>query len=469
MPETDTASSRRSRSRREAQTSPAASAHSPPKLPPCRLHHLAWARLFGLSESAVRSPQGRKDLCDKVSEAIPITARRNYRVYKLLNRGAYGVVFVAHNERAAIPWAALKVQFVCPTAARKDRHACAGFGQRASPYETVRYETMQHKRVYDLLEAARASPRNKGLPIPAVPAPIAGSRMIIGRKGQYPAVPPDGRRRLWISLMEFMPARSMRQTMLDAKRAGTLTAGTFESILRGVTKHLRVLHELGVTHGDLHTGNILLDQGRAAEGKPWVVFVDLERSIPMEVMQQSPMVRDAEHGDELWDAARMWDLKLLVESVVRLAESAGIYHTPQTLHEGSAHTSSRTPDSMYRSSRTEAGPEERFLRGLRLAMIVLTTYTGSRGDPNARMQNVAGNWTARALWLKNKDGTAVPEEVAAPLGGAEEIAREDRREHRIFFDLLRHVQGFYTAPRRKPLGGLDPALILPPGAKRKRG
>jgi hypothetical protein len=444
-----------------------------PEIPRCRLKHLAWARLFGLPDSAVRSPTGRKDLCDRVSEAIPVTSRANYRVHKLLNRGAYGVVFVAHNRRADLPWAALKVQFVCPSAAKKDRDACAGFGQRASAYSTVRYESMQHQRVFDLLQAARAVPSNKGLPLPAVPKPIASSRMIVGRKGQYPRVPPDGRRRLWVSLMEYMPARSVRQTMLEAKRTGTLTAAGFEDILRGIAKHLRVFHELGVTHGDLHTGNVLLDQARAAEGKPWVVFVDLERSIPREFMEQSPLVKDAEHAEALWDVARLWDLKLLIESVVRLAESAGIYRPESSRppQEERPASNSQSPESSYRSSQTAASAEERFRRGVRLALVVLSAYMGRRGEPNAWMQSVAGAWTARSLWLKNRASpSALPREVAEPLGGADEVLRGDRHEHRAFFDLLRHTQAFYTAPRRagpRRLEGLDPGAILPAGAKRR--
>lgn len=459
-------------SRPSRAASPSASAPAP-RFPPCQLKHLAWARLFGLPPSSVGSPSGRRDLCDKVSEAIPVTARHGYRVARVLNRGAYGVVFVAHKPGAAeMPWAALKLQFVCPTAAKQHREACAAFGQRASPYDVVRYEALQHARVHQLLAAALASPRNAGLPIPAVPTPIAARRMIVGKRGQYPGVPPDGRRRLWVSLMELMPARSLRQTMLDAKRKGTLTAETFESVCRGIAKHLRAFHELGVTHGDLHSGNVLLDQERAAAGRPWVVFVDLERSIPREFVQQSPMVRDAKHGEGLWDVARMWDLKVFVESIVRLAESAGIYHDPVV---GSSSAAATTSSSSHRRSELSATPpRQRLLRAKNLAMVVLSSYTGRRADSGGWMTGVAGNWAARAIWLKRHPAkSALPEEVAEELGGAERVVRADREEHGNFFQLLRAVQHFYTAPKRKLRAatareGIDPAAILPDGQKRNR-
>jgi hypothetical protein len=464
--------------------------HSPPpspprpSLPPCELKSLTWASMFGLDPRSVRSPEGRRDLCRAVSAAIPLTARAGYRVFRLVNRGAYGVVFAAHNPRARVPWAALKVQFVCPKEVKRseDRARCGAFGQRASPYAAVRYEAMQHARVHGVLVAAAANPAMAGRALPSVPVPLGATRMLVGRRGQYPGVPPDGRRRLWVSLMEFMSGRSVRQAMQDARRRGTLTPEAFAGVCMGVADHLRAFHELGFAHGDLHTGNVLVDEERAAAGRPWVILVDLERSIPRDFFEEAPLgalglrAETAEERERLWDVARVWDLKIFVESAVRLAESVGA-HRPSTARPDSpagAAAAAATSRSSRHSSASPTPPRERFRRGVGLALQILSSYARTDAGASAWFLRAANVWTARALWLRRHPSAELPAEVleelapvAAPEGRPTTrwVAAVDRHDHRAFFGLLRAVQGFYTTPARsgprRRLEGLDPALILP--------
>lgn len=457
------------------------SAPRAPSFPRCELKSLAWAQLFGIPARAVASPEGRRDLCRAISKAIPLTARRGYHVHRLLNRGAYGVVFAAHNPAAAVPWAALKVQFVCPreVVRTEDRKRCAAFGQRASPYNVVRYEAMQHKRVHETLQALAENPAVSGrLPLPSVPIPLGAQRMVVGRKGQFKGVPPDGRRRLWVSLMEFMEGRSVRQTMHDARRRGTLTLEAFRGVCEGVLRHMRVLHTVGFTHGDLHTGNVLVDEARAAENRPWVILVDLERSVPRAFFEEAPLAAlgmDATQAEAFWDAARLWDLKLFVESCVRLAESVGAYspslERPATAAAGSL--------SSRHSSASETPPRQRFRRALDLGRAMVLAYSGGNAAAAAWYEAVLPTWVARSLWLKRDAAAGIPDEVAEEIAGSgsaaareavvRDILARDRLEHRSFFQLLRAVQAFYTtsarrhAARARPrrLEGLDPAAILP--------
>jgi hypothetical protein len=449
-----------------------------PAFPRCELKSLAWAQLFGIPARAVASPEGRRDLCRAISKAVPITARRGYHVHRLLNRGAYGVVFAAHNPAAAVPWAALKVQFVCPreVVRTEDRKRCAAFGQRASPYNVVRYEAMQHKRVHETLQALADNPAvSARLPLPSVPIPLGAQRMVVGRKGQFKGVPPDGRRRLWVSLMEFMEGRSVRQTMQDARRRGTLTLEAFRGVCEGVLRHMRVLHTVGFTHGDLHTGNVLVDEARAAENRPWVILVDLERSIPRAFFEEAPLAAlgmDTTQAEAFWEAARLWDLKLFVESCVRLAESVGAY-SPSLERPAAGSLSSR------HSSASETPPRQRFRRALDLGRAMVLAYLGGNAAAAARYEAVLPTWVARSLWLKRDAAAGIPDEVAEEIAGSgsaaareavvRDILARDRLEHRSFFQLLRAVQGFYTtsarrhaaqARRRRP-EGLDPAAILP--------
>jgi hypothetical protein len=468
-----------------------------PAFPPCELKNLAWAELFGVKPRSVAGPEGRRDLCRAVSRAIPLTARYGYHVYRLLNRGAYGVVFAAYKkpgegERAAaepqVPWAALKVQFVCPAEVvrSEERRRCAAFGQRASPYDVVRYEAMQHERVHQVLRAAAADPTIGGrLAVPSVPIPLGAQRMVIGRRGEYRGVPPDGRRRLWISLMEFMEGRSVRQTMHDARRRRTLTLEAFRGVVVGVGQHLRVLHGLGLTHGDLHSGNVLIDEARAAVGRPWVVLVDLERSIPRDFFAEAPLaalglVDAPEEAEVLWDAARLWDLKIFIESVIRLAEGVGAYEPSEgdmLRASGSSSPASR------RSSASMTTPRQRFRRAAALARDFLRAYVGGDEEAARWYESRIPLWVARGLWLKRNPSAALPEEVVEEVRGAgwgdpeipdvlQAVLAADRREHRAFFRLLRAVQGFYTgtgagagaraiAAGARIAHGLDPGAILP--------
>jgi len=465
-----------------------------PAFPECELKSLAWAELFGIKPRSIAGPEGRRDLCRAVSKAIPLTARHGYHVYRLLNRGAYGVVFAAYKRPGEgeplpgpdppVPWAALKVQFVCPAEVvrSEERRRCAAFGQRASPYDVVRYEAMQHERVHQTLRAAAADPTLGGrVPVPSVPIPLGAQRLVIGRKGEYRGVPPDGRRRLWVSLMEFMEGRSIRQTMHDARRRRTLTLEAFRGVCQGVGQHLRVLHGLGITHGDLHSGNVLVDEARAAVGRPWVVLVDLERSIPRDFFREAPLAalglaETPEEADVLWDLARLWDLKIFLESVMRLAEGVGAYE-PSAAGDALVAAGSATPSSRH-SSASMTPPRQRFRRAADLARTFLVAYVGGDEDALRWYEARVPLWVARGLWLKRNPDARIPGDVLEEMRGAgwgedpefgddirEAVLAADRREHRGFFRLLRAVQTFYTAPATRKgariAAGLDPAAVLP--------
>jgi hypothetical protein len=425
----------------------------PPPPPPCRLRSLGFAELFGLSPRSV----GR-DLCEAVTAVLPAGLRRAYRVDALLSRGAYGIVFSAHPRagggEAGGAAVAVKVQFVCPKGVRS-RSLCAAYGQRASGYDTVRYEALQHARVYAALEQLAADPVLASLPIPAAPRPILSQRTIVGRYGQFPEVPPDGRRRLWVSAMELIRAPTLRQTMLDARRRGTITYEAFVGVCGGVLKHLRVLHDAGYTHGDLHTGNVLVDEARVLRGERWVVLIDWERSIPREFVELAPGGEEGEHSAEgraaLWDIARKWDMKVYVESVVRLAESARIYAAG-----GGTSAASSGTEGPASAAASATPPRQRFRRAADLAATLLDNYFGRAGAGSQPAVLAASRqWVARALWLRGAGGggdgsseAALPTEVAEELGELRDVGRADRQQHRRFFSLLRAVQSFYTAPRR---------------------
>lgn len=379
-----------------------------------------------------------------MTAVLPAALRNHYRLDSLLSRGAYGIVFSAHAKEDGEP-VAVKLQFVCPKGVRS-RSQCAAYGQRASSYDTVRYEAIQHARVYATLERLASDPVLTSLPIPAAPRPLVSQRAIVGRYGQFPDVPPDGRRRLWITVMELIHAPTLRQTMVDARRRGTMTYEAFVGVCGGVLKHLRVLHDAGYTHGDFHTGNVLVDEARALRGERWVVFIDWERSIPRDFLEVAPGDENtAEDKAALWDVARKWDLKVFIESVVRLAESARIYRSVDS--EASA-SSSGSP------SASTVAPRQRFRRAVDLAATLLEAYFGRAGiGGQPALVAASRQWVARALWLKanvggDSDAASLPSEVIEELGDLRDVARADRLQHRRFFSLLRAVQSFYTAPKR---------------------
>jgi serine/threonine protein kinase len=436
-----------------------------PRSARCRLRSLAFAELFGLPRTQMGAP-----LCEAATGILPAALGKDYVLDALLSRGAYGIVFSARRrpgvstkvqagDRSSLPpRLAVKVQFVCPKGVAR-KSLCAAYGQRASGYDTVRYEALQHARVYSVLEQLAADPVLARLPLPSAPQPMLSQRVVLGKAGEFPDVPPDGRRRLWVTAMELIDAPTLRQTLLDARRRGTLTYDAFMSLCGVVLKTLRVLHDAGYTHGDLHTGNVIIDEGRVERGERWVVFIDWERSVPREFVEIAPGIEGgAEQRAALWDAARIWDLKVFVESAVRLAESARVFRGTAGSPATSSGSSSSAPPS----------PRQRFRRAVDLATALLRNYIGSRAEgmtdaASGTLELTCRQWVARALWLKDDSTATLPTEVAEELAaggpgaeGAREaiaataaVARADRAQHRRFFSLLRAVQTFYTAPKRR--------------------
>lgn len=442
-------------------------APSPASAPPCRLAVHPWAEFFGLRRDVARTEAGRLKLCARVTNMIPSAARRGYQVGRVLSRGAYGIVFVAERGGGAPRRVALKLQFVCPKHMRRQERArCGGFGQRASLYETVRYEARTHA---ELFQVARAVQRGReagaeaafpeSLFLPRVPEPIAASRLILGRRGEFPEVPPDGRRRLWVSLMEYVPHPSLRAAVLEARDRGALSAGNYLALVAGVARHLAGMHaRYGYVHGDPHSGNFLVDLAAAADPSAagWVYVIDLERAIPRTFLQLAPAPATttpsapALSRASRWRQLRLWDLKVFCESVVALAETARVWRPAAALDDPTTAASAAPSDL------------DRLRRGMLVAQTALDAYEQTWRDtahafgaapaplaaPLAPPRLLLA-WVARALYLKHKpQGTIPPEVEAGPLAGLD-VRATDRRAHRDFFDILRAAQSLALASARR--------------------
>lgn len=464
---------------------PRAAGAEPEATPRCRLSVHPWAEFFGLGRDVAGTEAGRRKLCGRVTAMIPLAARRGYRVERVLSRGAYGIVFVAAGAPGKPP-AALKLQFVCPKRMRREERArCGGYGQRASPYQTVRYEARTHADVHQVARAvqrgrASAGPElERAAPVPRVPAPIAASRLLLGRRGEFPDVPPDGRRRLWVSLMEFVPHPSLRHAVLDARDRGALSAGTFLALLGGVARHLAGMHaRLGYTHGDAHSGNFLVDLDAAADGGAgWVHVIDLERAVPRTFLQLTPGLGTRARRRELWHALRLWDLKVFCESVVALAETARVWRPAETRRGG----------LLGSSSAPAAPPLERLRRGMVVAQAAVDAYEQAWGAAvdafSARTRRLRSAefsaaratappelllaWVARSLYLKHKTHGSIPAELeagqGAPLAGVD-VRGIDRKAHREFFALLRAAQSLSLAAPADAAGAKPPPAA---GAKKR--
>lgn len=444
-----------------------------------------WAEFFGLRRDVAGTEAGRRKLCARVTGMIPLAARRGYQVERVLSRGAYGIVFVAQRGRraggaaaaataagagAAPRHVALKLQFVCPKhVGRKERGRCGGYGQRASLYETVRYEARTHAELHEVARAAATAGDDAGpppglleraAPVPRIPAPVAASRLLLGRRGDFPEVPPDGRRRLWVSMMEFVPHPSLRHAALEARDRGALTAGNFLALVGGVARHLAGMHaRLGYAHGDAHSGNFLVDLDAAGRGGSWVYAIDLERAIPRAFVQLAPGLGTRAQRLQRWRQLRQWDLKIFCESAVALAETARVWNSPTPAGTDSAAATSTSTST----SPTDLPPMERLRRGATVAQAVADAYehgwkvareallpasAAGRDEPPLATTQLLLSWVARALYLKHRPDGAVPEELhaapGAPLRDAD-VRGVDRRAHRDFFALLRAAQSVSLA------------------------
>jgi len=384
---------------------------------PCRLAVHPWAEFFGLRRDVAATEKGRRRLCRRVTDMIPSAARRGYVIERVVNRGAYGIVFVARKDQSSSPLhqpsrVALKMQFVCPKKLpRGERKRCGGYGQRASLYETVRYEARTHTALYETARAAGVMESGAGeqgvaqkggkrgakhvnvprlFSLPRVPQPVTASRLILGKKGEFPGVPPDGRRRLWVSLMEFIPHPSLRMAVIEARDRGVLTASNFLALVGGVARHLAGMHAVyGYAHGDAHSGNFLVDLDAAGRRDiaSWVYVIDLERSIPRSFLQLAPNLGSVARRKQLWTALRTWDLKVFCESAASLAETARIWDS----EDGTA--SEGTPSGAKEFEGTPSGAKEfgasagagegsgslgreatRLRRGMLVAQVIVDAY-----------------------------------------------------------------------------------------------
>jgi len=154
----------------------------------CRMSK-RWAPFFGLRESEMRS---QSKVCRAVTKVVPVAFRLGYEMRRMVNRGAYGIVFLgnrvkdvggrAYEGRGGLPdTVAIKMQFVCPKRVKNWRESCAGYGQRAIHYDVAKYESLMHRKVFEAMEAARVLGAGANL-VPMVPRPVKSQRTIIGRR-----------------------------------------------------------------------------------------------------------------------------------------------------------------------------------------------------------------------------------------------------------------------------------------------
>lgn len=397
----------------------------------CKLEYYAWAPLFGLpTKSRV------KDVCEAVSKTLPPVFRKSIRLRKVLNRGGYGIVFMGQKKRTHEK-VAVKIQFVCPKKVKDWRTKCAAFGQRAVLYDVVKYEYRIQKIVHSAMEAARKIPGNELRLIPVIPKPISGSKVLLGKKGQYPAIPPDGRRRLWVSVSEFVNGRSLREVIYDAHDDGTLTGDLFESLCKSILMFLYQFHTLGFTHGDTHSGNIMLDYDRANRGEPWLYLIDLERCIPLDYWLTGQAAGDGGSSSLVPDMLKLWDLKLFCESAAGLAESANVGGGSEPTPWGSSSTSP-----------PPASPAmEQYLRCKALMLRLLGYYMKRDVSAEPWARDIVKVWTIRTLYLKRSVSMkTIPNSIQADVSEID-VERQDAMQKNNFFIVLRKVQKFYTTTR----------------------
>lgn len=402
----------------------------------CKLDFHTWAPIFGLP-TRVRS----SDVCRAVSGVMPPLVRKNVVITKVINRGGYGIVFLARGRSKARRQGhrkevAVKIQFVCPKKVKDWRDKCGAYGQRPLLYDTVRYETRMHKLVYNAVEAARRVPGNENRLIPAIPEFISGSKVLLGKTGDFPTVPPDGRRRLWVSLTEFVRGKSLRQVVLDAEDSHTLTGQLLESLCGSILLFLGEFHSLGFTHGDTHASNIMLDEDKAARGEPWMYLIDLERCIPTDYfVHHDP--HPEEHKLFVMDMLRLWDLKVFCESVAALAETAnvggGAQPEPWSAHPASATT---TPESPAMAQ---------YLRCSQFILRLIGYYMKRDVGGEEWAVSISKVWAVRTLYLKRSISMkTVPASIKRDVGGID-VERQDAIQKNNFFITLRKIQKFYTS------------------------
>jgi serine/threonine protein kinase len=401
----------------------------------CKLDFYTWAPIFGLP-TRVRS----SDVCKAVSRVMPPLVRKNIVITKVVNRGGYGIVFLARGRSKARRQGhrkevAVKVQFVCPKKVKDWRDRCGAYGQRPLLYDTVRYETRMHKLVYNAVEAARRVPSNEHRLIPAIPEFISGSKVLLGKTGEFPTVPPDGRRRLWVSLTEFVKGKSLRQVVLDAEDSHTLTGQLLESLCKSILLFLVEFHALGFTHGDTHASNIMLDEDKAARGEPWMYLIDLERCIPTEYFTHHDS-HPEEHKLFVMDMLRLWDLKVFCESVAALAETAnvggGAEPEPWSAHPGSV----PSPESPAMAQ---------YLRCSQFILRLIGYYMKRDVSREEWAVSISKVWAVRTLYLKRSISMkTVPTSIKKDVGGID-VERQDAMQKNNFFITLRKVQKFYTS------------------------
>jgi serine/threonine protein kinase len=375
------------------------------------------------------------DVCEAVSKILPPLVRKKIVIRRVVNRGGYGIVFLGKARSKAkrqgfMPLVAVKIQFVCTKKVKNWRDKCGAYGQRPLLYDTVRYETRMHKLVYHAMEAARKVPGNEMRLIPAIPQFISGSRVLLGKAGEFPDVPPDGRRRLWVSLSEFVQGKSLRQVIFDAEDTNTLTGNLFESLCKSVLLFIGEFHSLGFTHGDTHSANIMLDEDKAAKGEPWLYLIDLERCIPMDYFRQHDTSTEEAKMFTV-DMLRLWDLKMFCESVAALAETANVGGGMQ-------------PEPWDPANPPNSPAMAQYLRCSTLIQRLIGYYMKRDVSSEEWAVSISKVWAIRTLYLKRSlSMKSVPKSIKQDVRGVD-VLRQDAIQKNNFFVTLRKVQKFYT-------------------------
>lgn len=421
----------------------------------CDVPNEPWATIFSLKPS--------ENICHGITRSLFPDKKIPYRITKMQNRGAYGVVFMAKLTRAADPTslpptAAVKVQFVCPKRLRGERRdpgireLCSAYGQRASLYETVQYELRMHRTVFNSIDIARASAAGaSSILLPAIGKPLFSKRIIVGKKSRKknPTIPPDGRRRLWVTVNEYVEGESLRQFLIDSKDAGTLTPVRFEAFCRSILASVKEFHELGFTHGDLHSGNILVNLKMAQQGKPWMYMIDFERTVSLaDIHPQEAAVlaqrlttkgHPLEGARDLFDMLKLWDLKLFCESAVGLAEGLGIGggQDPEPWKQ----QQQQQGEGKEESADTITPAKAQFLRSASLVVRLLSAYLGRDVSGEDWAVTTAKTWTLKTLYFKRSvSGKSLPKSIASDVKNFDP-QRMDALEKRKFFLTLRFIQG----------------------------
>lgn len=396
----------------------------------CELDFYTWAPIFGLPTRVLSS-----DVCNAVSKVLPPLVRKNIVITKVINRGGYGIVFLGRAKSKARreghrKEVAVKIQFVCPKKVKDWRTKCGAYDQRPLLYDVVRYETRIHKLVYNAMEAARKVPGNENKLIPLIPEFLSGSKVLLGKAGDFPGVPPDGRRRLWVSVTEFVKGNSLRQTILNAEDNHTLTGDLMESLCKSVLLFISQFHLLGFTHGDTHASNIMLDQEKASKGEPWLYLIDLERCIPMDYfVNHDPQPQ--EHKAFVMDMLRLWDLKVFCESAAALAETANVGGGSQ-------------PEPWDPSLPPASPAMAQYIRCSQFILRLIGYYMKRDVSSEQWAVSISKVWAIRTLYLRRSISMkTVPASIKQDTGGID-VERQDAIQKNNFFITLRKIQKFYT-------------------------